>query len=86
MQIVLTSVAQEHLLFFKQSGNKKILAKITTLLDAISIEPFNGIGKPEQLKENYTGFWSRRINKEHRLIYTVTEDIITIYRMKGHYE
>lgn len=52
-----------------QSQDKKNLKKINKLLKDISRNPFEGIGKPEPLKENLTGFWSRRIDEEHRLVY-----------------
>jgi toxin YoeB len=48
--------------------------------------PFGGIGKPEALKENLSGYWSRRINREHRILYKVDNEIITIYSLRGHYE
>jgi len=47
--------------------------------------PFEGIGKPEPLKHELSGKWSRRINEEHRIIYDVTDDIINVYSLKGHY-
>jgi toxin YoeB len=52
----------------------------------MKVHPFEGIGKPEQLKHQLTGKWSRRINEEHRIIYDVTDSIINIYSLKGHYE
>jgi len=48
--------------------------------------PFNGIGHPEPLKENLSGYWSRRINRKHRIIYTVEKDTITIYSARDHYD
>ena len=59
--------------------------KIELLINAIQEEPYEGIGKPEALKHNLTGFWSRRINQEHRLIYKITETEIRIETLKGHY-
>ena len=69
-----------------QSQDKKTLKKINRLIQDISRDPFNGIGKPEPLKDNLTGFWSRRIDYEHRLIYVVEESAIIIIACKGHYE
>jgi toxin YoeB len=71
----------------KKAGNKAIIRKITTLLEELTIHPFTGTGKPEQLKYQLAGLWSRRINHEHRLIYEVQDDIIVIVlAAKGHYE
>lgn len=71
--------------FHKKSGNKAILKKILVLLNEVAQHPFKGTGKPEPLKYNLTGFWSRRINQEHRLVYEVLGDTILIHAVKGHY-
>jgi toxin YoeB len=81
----LTKRAQEHIAFHKQSGNKSILLKIAVLFTELTEHPFTGTGKPEPLKHNLSGFWSRRINSEHRLIYEVVEDVVVIHYAKGHY-
>ena len=81
-----TDKAKGDIEFFKKSGNKAVLKKIFTLLNEIIESPFVGTGKPEPLKYNLTGYWSRRINREHRLVYEVTEEIIIILSAKGHYE
>ena len=70
---------------WKKSGNKKIQLRISKLIQSISETPFEGIGKPEALKYDYTGWWSRRINEEHRLVYKVEEGKITIAQMRFHY-
>ena len=62
-----------------------LFEKIKDLIKDISREPFKGLGKPEPLKGNYSGFWSRRISQEHRLIYSVKDDTINIIKCKGHY-
>ena len=62
-----------------------ILKKIRQLIESILENPFEGIGKPEQLKHQYAGYWSRRISKEHRLVYQVLDDKIYIHSVKGHY-
>jgi toxin YoeB len=85
MQIVFQPEAREDLDFWVKSGNKPVLKKITQLIEAISENPFEGIGKPEALKHSLAGKWSRRINKEHRLVYEVRANIISIYSLKGHY-
>jgi toxin YoeB len=68
-----------------EKNNKKTFSKILKLLDDCRQTPFEGIGKPEALKHNLKGFWSRRINKEHRLVYQVTETSIIIISCKFHY-
>ena len=63
--------------YWKKSGNKAIMKKITDLLKDIAEYPYTGIGKPEPLKYELAGYWSRRINSEHRIIYSVHDDIVT---------
>ena len=65
--------------------DKKIFDKINTLIKEISRDPFRGTGKPEPLRENWSGYWSRRITQEHRLIYKVFPDHILIASCKNHY-
>jgi toxin YoeB len=65
--------------------DRVIIKKIETLLKSMKQTPFTGIGHPEPLKENLSGYWSRRINHKHRIVYTVEKDIITIYSLCGHY-
>ncbi len=62
-----------------------IFEKITDLIQDIQRDIFKGLGKPEPLKKNLQGFWSRRINDEHRLVYPVQEDVIRIVSCHGHY-
>ncbi len=78
--------AKKDIVFFQKSGDKAILQKIKKLIVSIQENPFTGIGKPEPLKYNLSGLWSRRINLEHRMIYEVAEDLITILSLKGHYK
>ncbi len=66
--------------------NRDMFEKINELIKEIQIEPFKGKGKPEPLKGNNKGSWSRRINLEHRLVYTITNDAVTIITCHGHYE
>jgi toxin YoeB len=66
-------------------NNPKMLSKIFNLLDNTRKTPFQGLGKPEPLKGNYSGYWSRRITDEHRLIYEIADDTIFIISAKGHY-
>jgi toxin YoeB len=85
MKIVLTKSAIEDLEYWKKSGNVATLKRIQLLLKAIAKELFEGIGKPEALKYNLSGSWSRRINKEHRIVYEVTEDKVIIKALRFHY-
>lgn len=66
--------------------NPKIAIRIVLLITAISESPFTGIGKPEPLKRNLQGKWSRRITREHRLVYEVTETDIKIISCRFHYD
>lgn len=81
----LTKRAQEHFAFHKKSGNKSLLNKIAVLLDELTEHPFTGTGNPEPLKHNLSGMWSRRINREHRLVYEVLETAVVVHHAKGHY-
>ena len=65
--------------------NKKVFKRITELLDDIRQNPFKGIGKPEPLKHQFKGYWSRRIDKEHRLVYKVNSDSIIVISCMYHY-
>ena len=87
-RIVLTEQAKEDYLFWKSSGNKSILNKIVRLLEDMSAHPYIGIGKPEALKYSLSGYWSRRINSEQRIVYLVLEDVIEIevMAMRYHYK
>ena len=85
MEIEFTLIALEDLDYFKKSGNQSILKKVRNLLESIQESPFTGIGKPEALKYDQTGNWSRRINQEHRLIYEVQENRILVHSLRGHY-
>ena len=71
---------------FWQKNDKQKLNKINELLKDISRNPYEGIGKPEALKHKYIGYWSRRIDEEHRLIYKVEQDEILIYKCRFHYD
>lgn len=69
-----------------QANDKNQLKRINRLLHDIERTPFDGVGKPEPLKGELSGFWSRRIDSEHRLVYRVKGDTIEIVSCKGHYE
>jgi len=68
-----------------QTQDKKTLKRINTLLKDMSRSPFDGIGKPEPLKGELSGLWSRRIDDTNRILYRVTDDYIEIIQCKGHY-
>ena len=68
-----------------QTQDKKILRRINQLLQDISRNGYDGLGKPEPLKGNLSGFWSRRIDDTHRLAYRVSDDMIEILQCRGHY-
>ncbi len=86
MEIILFEQAQKDIAFWKKSGNKGIMKRISALLEDIEKTPYTGIGKPEELKYELSGWWSRRINKEHRLIYRIKEDQIHVLSLKFHYD
>jgi len=69
----------------RKAGNRVVLSKLLTLLEELTEHPFTGTGKPEPLKHELSGMWSRRINGEHRLVYEVEDDTVFIHSAKGHY-
>ena len=71
---------------FWQAEDRKILKKINTLIKDIQSTPYSGIGKPEPLKYDLAGLWSRRIDHEHRLVYQVNENELLIYSCRYHYD
>ena len=87
MEIIYSPQALEDIEYWKKSGNKAIMNRITALLADIVLHPFSGIGKPEALKYDLTGYWSRRINSEHRIVYSVHNDMIEVHilSMSFHY-
>lgn len=86
-RIVLSEQAAEDYKFWKSSGNKAVLNKIVRLLEDMAQHPYIGIGKPEALKYELAGYWSRRINSEHRIVSRVIDNIIEIevLAMRYHY-
>jgi toxin YoeB len=84
MKLLFSSAAWEDYLYWQRT-DKQILRKINELLKDISRSPHEGIGKPEPLKHALSGYWSRRITDEHRLIYKVEGDLIKIAQARYHY-
>ena len=84
MQIVFSKQASKDFIFFK-TNNLPEYSKIKTLLIDISQNPYQGIGKPELLRENFAGFWSRRITRKHRLVYKVEGNKIIVASCRYHY-
>lgn len=68
-----------------QKVDKKTLKRVNALVKAIQRQPFEGLGDPEPLKHNWSGYWSRRIDREHRLVYKVTETALIIVQCRYHY-
>ncbi|MET0330467.1 MAG: Txe/YoeB family addiction module toxin [Dyella sp.] len=68
-----------------QRADKKLLKRINDLIKAIQRDPFQGIGKPEPLRHALAGYWSRRINDEHRIVYKAGDDILMIAQLRFHY-
>lgn len=87
-QVQFTEKALQGIEKLKKSGNKSLLRKLKTLLDELTMHPHSGTGQPEQLKHDFTGFWSRRLNREHRIVYAIDEKIITVTVISviGHYK
>nr|WP_289143617.1 Txe/YoeB family addiction module toxin [uncultured Halomonas sp.] len=84
MKLIFSENAWEDYLYW-QKTDKKILNRINKLIKATQREPFEGVGKPEPLKHGLTGYWSRRINEEHRMVYKVTDDALLIAQLRYHY-
>ncbi|AZF12558.1 YoeB toxin protein [Pseudomonas sp. R2-37-08W] len=84
MKILFTPEGWDDYLWFQQN-DKAGLKRINLLIKAIQRDPFEGVGKPEPLKHNLSGYWSRRITAEHRLVYGIEEDEVQILMCRYHY-
>ena len=84
MQVTFMDQGWEDYLYW-QSHDKKMLKKINDLLKEIAREPYKGTGSPEPLKHNLSGYWSRRINLEHRLVYRVEDGEVRVLQCRYHY-
>jgi toxin YoeB len=85
MKIVFTQSAWQDYLWF-QEHNRSLLKRINDLIKDAQRSPFRGLGKPEPLRGELSGCWSRRINAEHRLVYSVSQTELTIISCRFHYE
>jgi toxin YoeB len=83
-EIEYTEQFLKDLLKFKASGSKAIVSKINSLVNELRVHPKTGTGKPEALRGNRKGQWSRRITREHRLIYTIQEHRVTVILLSAH--
>lgn len=84
MRLVFTEQAWEDYLHW-QAKDRQVLKRVNRLIEDTLREPFEGIGKPEQLKANLAGYWSRRIDEEHRLVYAVHGEDLVIVQVRYHY-
>lgn len=84
MKLIFAEPAWQDYLYWQQH-DKQILKRINQLIQEIQREPFAGVGKPEPLKHALSGFWSRRINDEHRIVYKIEADALLIAQLRFHY-
>lgn len=84
MKLIWTENAWDDYLYW-QKIDKKILLRINKLIQSIQRTPFEGLGDPEPLKHQLSGFWSRRIDKEHRLVYKISDESIMVVQCRYHY-
>ncbi|HSO83961.1 Txe/YoeB family addiction module toxin [Thiocapsa sp.] len=84
MRLVFSERAWEDYLYW-QGADRKMLLRINKLIGDIQRAPFDGLGKPEPLKHGLAGYWSRRINDEHRLVYKVEENALLLAQLRYHY-
>ncbi|MBV1879593.1 MAG: Txe/YoeB family addiction module toxin [Pseudomonadales bacterium] len=84
MKLIFAEKAWEDYLYW-QKNDKKILKRINGLIKDIARDPFEGIGKPEPLKHALSGYWSRRINDEHRIVYKIQDKSLLIAQLRYHY-
>jgi len=84
MKIVFAESAWEDYLYW-QAHDAKLLARLNALIKECTRTPFQGTGKPEPLRGSLSGWWSRRLNREHRLVYQLRDDSLLIAQCRGHY-
>ena len=86
LEVIFTPDAHADPEFWQRSGNRAVQSKMSLLLASICQTPFEGPGKPEALKYELAGKWSRRIDREHRIVYAVTDQQIFVYSLRGRYK
>ena len=84
MKLTFSDEAWEDYLYW-QKQDKKMVERINKLIKQVQRDPFVGVGKPERLKHALSGFWSRRITDEHRMVYRVTEDSLEVAQLRFHH-
>ncbi len=84
MKLIFSEHAWEDYLYWQRT-DRKILQRINTLIKETQRTPFEGIGKPEPLKHGLSGYWSRRINDEHRFVYKIEADSLVLAQLRYHY-
>lgn len=84
MKLIFAERAWEDYLYWRKT-DRKLLDRINTLIREISRSPFAGIGKPEPLRNALSGYWSRRINDEHRIVYKSSDGAVLIAQLRYHY-
>ena len=84
MRLIFSEHGWEDYLYWQQT-DRKMLLRINALIKEIQRQPFQGIGKPEPLRHGLAGYWSRRINDEHRMVYKMAEDALLIAQLRYHY-
>lgn len=84
MKLLFAPAAWDDYLYWQQH-DRRMLERVNKLIREVQREPFSGVGKPEPLKHALAGFWSRRINDEHRMVYRVQDDVLMIAQLRYHY-
>lgn len=84
MKLIFSERAWEDYLHWQET-DRKLVTRIHQLIREIQREPFSGIGKPEPLRHAFKGYWSRRINDEHRMVYKVQDDALLLAQLRYHY-
>ncbi|MCH8745437.1 MAG: Txe/YoeB family addiction module toxin [Chloroflexi bacterium] len=84
MILIFSDHAWEDYLYWQRT-NRSILTRINLLIQEIQRSPFEGIGRPESLRHGLSGYWSRRINEEHRMVYRVDDDTLFVAQLRYHY-
>lgn len=84
MKLVFSERAWEDYLYWQET-DRRLVSRIHQLLQTIQREPYKGVGKPEPLKHAFQGYWSRRINDEHRIVYRIQGDSVLVAQLRYHY-